>query len=127
MPRQSLNAQFFMQSKPIPQRYPTRVKSKAPPLKSERRYPRPRKPAAPASWGREIRYILPANALDLSDDILRLEQILHLMWELNPLHLGNIMTQTQRDSCGRALRTTTAVIKGWHRTAKDRLAKEYLT
>jgi hypothetical protein len=74
-----------------------------------------------------IRYILPAAALDLSDDILRIELILKLLWELNPLHLGNIMTQTQRDSCGRTLRTTTAVIRGWQRTAKDRLAKEYLT
>jgi hypothetical protein len=95
--------------------------------KPERRYPRPRKPAAPASWGREIRYILPANALDLSDDILRIELILELLWKLNHLHIGNIMTKTQRDSSARVLRTTTAVIKGWHRTAKDRLAKEYLT
>ena len=91
---------------------------------SQKRYPRPRTKPVDSAWGR--RSAVPAQALDISDDIVRLELILKLLWEINPLHIGNIMTQTQRDSCGRSLRTTTAVIKGWKRTAQDRLAKEFL-
>jgi hypothetical protein len=70
---------------------------------------------------------VPDAALWLAEDVVRLDLVLHLLKTINPLHIGNIMTQTQRDSCGRSVRTTMAVIKGWKATAWNKLRQEHLT
>lgn len=93
---------------------------------TQRRYPRPRHPAAPAVWGRGRRSEVPADAVDLSDDVLRLEMVVHLLWQVNPLHTGDTLTQRQRDGLRLRLRTTTTVIRNMHRYAKDLLAREFL-
>jgi hypothetical protein len=69
---------------------------------------------------------VPERALDLAADVNRLELVIHLLKHVDPLSTGNTRTQTQRDACGRKMRTTTAVIKGWHRTAADKLRTQYL-
>jgi hypothetical protein len=95
-------------------------------MKKTTRYPRPRRQEIPAAWGRGHRSDVPADAVDLSDDILRLELVVSLLRQVNPLHTGDTLTQRQRDGCDLRLRTTTTVIRNMHRYAKDRLAREYL-
>jgi hypothetical protein len=96
------------------------------PKPTVKRYPRPRTKVVDAAWGRGRRSEVPADALDLSDDILRLEQITKLLWEINPLHITDNDTKAHRRSGQVQLRTTTAVIRQWQRYAKNRLAKEFL-
>jgi hypothetical protein len=96
------------------------------PKNPPKRYPRPRRKEVRAAWGRQRREV-PDAALWLAEDVVRLDLVLHLIKQINPLHIGNIMTQTQRDSCGRSVRTTTAVIKGWKATAWNKLRQEHLT
>lgn len=85
------------------------------------RYPKPR-----ASSRLLPRNDVPDRAVELAEDIVRLDMVLKLLLQINPLNIGNTFTQTQRDSNRRFVRTTTAVIRGWQRTARHTLASEYL-
>jgi hypothetical protein len=95
------------------------------PKRTQTRYPRPRRKEVRAAWG-SSRPAVSADALDLSDDILRLEQIKKLLWQINPLHITTADTKAHRRSGEVQLRTTTAVIMQWERYAKQRLRKDYL-
>jgi hypothetical protein len=64
--------------------------------------------------------------VELAEDVVRLEFVIALLRQINPLSTGNTATQTQRDACDRSVRTTAAVIKGWQRTAQDKLRTQYL-
>jgi hypothetical protein len=69
---------------------------------------------------------VPASALELAEDVHRLELVLFLLAHINPLHTGLTNTQTQRDSCDRQVRTLTAMLRGWKATAQDKLRTQYL-
>lgn len=92
-----------------------------------RRYPRPRRKEVRAAWGRiQPRNDVPDAALWLAEDAQTLDLVVRLLKKVNPLHIGNVATQTQRDASSRRIRTTIAVIKGWQATARGRLRSEYL-
>lgn len=69
---------------------------------------------------------VPVMAIQLSEDLLRLERIHADLKLIEPWNIGEIQTQSQRDFCDDMLRSTIALVLSWQRYAKRKLQTEYL-
>jgi GrpB-like predicted nucleotidyltransferase (UPF0157 family) len=78
-----------------------------------------------SAWG-SSRPAISEDALDLNEDIGRLDEILRLMSKVSPRHIYAVDTKAHRHSGEVQHRTTMAVVKGWQRWARQRLMRDYL-
>lgn len=72
------------------------------------------------------RYDVPIAAVELAEDIYRLELIHTLLKRVEPQNCGDSATAKQRDTNDLVITRTLQLVRQWQRHAKRKLATEYL-
>jgi hypothetical protein len=69
---------------------------------------------------------VPICAIQLGEDVAKLERIAKDLETIDPWNIGDSRIQSQAQFCENMLRSTIVLVRTWHRYAKRKLQTEYL-
>ena len=72
------------------------------------------------------KYYFPVAAIELAEDVIRLEMILALMEQIDVDNLTKVQTIEDRQYSRDMLRSTRALVRTWHRYAQNKMRQKYL-